>query len=207
MIKERNINTMDVLGGWLCLDFTNTVGSRREEPMFDYLTGYEAILIWSSRLSTLEEDQIKELREIAAQNSKQAQISFLNIQSAREALFQFFQAMSFHKIPTNKIQSQFNFFIHQSFKHLALTFSVEGTAKWDWKKSAKPLDLPLYPIMHSAYQLVNSDLMARLKECHCGWLFLDRSKNQSRRWCDMQTCGSAHKARRYYRKKKRNTAG
>lgn len=193
---------MDVLGTWLCLDFTNTVGSRREEPMFDYLTGYEDILNWSSRLRILEEHQIKELRKIADQNPKQAQISFENLKSAREVLFQFFQALSHQKIPTNKIRSQFNNYIHQSFKHLELTFSPEGTAKWDWKKSAKPLDLPLYPVLLSAYQLLNSDLMARLKECHCGWLFLDRSKNKSRRWCDMQTCGSAHKARRYYRKKK-----
>lgn len=42
----------------------------------------------------------------------------------------------------------------------------------------------------------------RLKACgHCGWLFLDRSKNRSRFWCDMAVCGNRTKASRHYRRK------
>jgi predicted RNA-binding Zn ribbon-like protein len=44
---------------------------------------------------------------------------------------------------------------------------------------------------------------SRLKSCPtCGWLFLDASKNRSRRWCSMDTCGAVAKARRYYRRLK-----
>lgn len=43
----------------------------------------------------------------------------------------------------------------------------------------------------------------RLKICgNCGWLFLDRSRNRSRTWCDMAVCGNRMKASRYYRRKK-----
>jgi len=31
----------------------------------------------------------------------------------------------------------------------------------------------------------------------CRWLFLDTSKNRTRRWCDMKICGNRAKARRY----------
>lgn len=40
----------------------------------------------------------------------------------------------------------------------------------------------------------------RLKRCEnprCGWLFVDRSRNRSRRWCEMATCGNRAKAKRH----------
>lgn len=44
---------------------------------------------------------------------------------------------------------------------------------------------------------------ARLRICgHCGWLFIDRSKNRSRIWCDMAVCGNRQKAAKHYRRKK-----
>ena len=36
----------------------------------------------------------------------------------------------------------------------------------------------------------------------CGWLFIDMSRNKSRRWCDMKDCGNRAKGKRFYRKKK-----
>jgi predicted RNA-binding Zn ribbon-like protein len=58
-------------------------------------------------------------------------------------------------------------------------------------------------IVEAAVALLVSDAMRRVKACPtCGWLFLDVSKNRSRRWCSMDTCGAVAKARRYYRRLK-----
>ena len=58
-------------------------------------------------------------------------------------------------------------------------------------------------IVEAAATLLVSDAMGRVKSCPtCGWLFLDASKNRSRRWCSMDTCGAVAKARRYYRRLK-----
>jgi predicted RNA-binding Zn ribbon-like protein len=58
-------------------------------------------------------------------------------------------------------------------------------------------------IAEAAVVLLVSDAMLRVKSCpSCGWLFLDVSKNRSRRWCSMDTCGAVAKARRYYRRLK-----
>jgi predicted RNA-binding Zn ribbon-like protein len=49
---------------------------------------------------------------------------------------------------------------------------------------------------------------ARLKMCsnpECGWMFLDSTRNASRRWCEMAACGNRAKAKRFYRKKKLRT--
>lgn len=60
-----------------------------------------------------------------------------------------------------------------------------------------------YRVADAAVALLTSDVLPRIKTCPtCVWLFLDASKNRSRRWCSMESCGSADKARRYYRRKR-----
>jgi predicted RNA-binding Zn ribbon-like protein len=58
----------------------------------------------------------------------------------------------------------------------------------------------LWPVSHSAGELLLSGPLERLGECPgCGWLFLDTSRNGARRWCSMATCGSRDKMARYHR--------
>jgi predicted RNA-binding Zn ribbon-like protein len=55
----------------------------------------------------------------------------------------------------------------------------------------------------SALSLMSQDNLRRLRICrNCDWLFLDRSRNGSRLWCDMAVCGNRQKARRHYRRRK-----
>lgn len=57
----------------------------------------------------------------------------------------------------------------------------------------------------SAAELVSSPLRERIRECpasECGWIFIDQSKNRSRRWCSMSDCGNLEKARRHLEKKR-----
>lgn len=54
----------------------------------------------------------------------------------------------------------------------------------------------------SAMRLLDPKTMARTKVCpNCDWLFIDRSKNRSRLWCDMAVCGNRAKARTHYRRR------
>jgi len=49
--------------------------------------------------------------------------------------------------------------------------------------------------------LLTSDRLSAVRECaadDCAWLFLDESRNRSRRWCDMKVCGNRQKARLHY---------
>ena len=55
----------------------------------------------------------------------------------------------------------------------------------------------------SALSLLSGDTGRRIKICaHCGWLFVDRSRNSSRLWCDMAVCGNRQKAKRHYYSRK-----
>jgi predicted RNA-binding Zn ribbon-like protein len=76
---------------------------------------------------------------------------------------------------------------------------------WTWVESEEPLEDVLWPVAQSAAELLTSDAMERVKECRnqqCTWLFVDRSRNGSRRWCDMKDCGNRAKARRHYARQK-----
>ncbi len=73
---------------------------------------------------------------------------------------------------------------------------------WAW-----PDDDPLsavHRLAHLAAQLLaDTDTMQRLRGCDdCCWLYLDRSKNRSRKWCSMADCGTNAKKRRYIEKRR-----
>ena len=62
-----------------------------------------------------------------------------------------------------------------------------------------PLDLAT---ARSTLGLLGSTDAERMKVCpNCEWLFIDRSKNRSRTWCDMAVCGNRAKARLHYHRK------
>jgi predicted RNA-binding Zn ribbon-like protein len=71
---------------------------------------------------------------------------------------------------------------------------------WELAQSPALPELPLWMLSLSVAELTTSEQMHKLRECgnaECRWLFLDTSKNHTRRWCDMKICGNRMKARRF----------
>ncbi|MBL8148058.1 MAG: CGNR zinc finger domain-containing protein [Anaerolineae bacterium] len=84
--------------------------------------------------------------------------------------------------------------------HLRLTADEAG-ARWTWVYSPTDLAQMLGPVVWSAVEVLQSADRADLRVCEghdCDWVFLDTSRNHSRRWCSMQSCGNRAKARRHY---------
>ena len=86
--------------------------------------------------------------------------------------------------------------------HAELVAAGDGY-DWGWGDQVAPLDALLWPVARSAAELLTTPhLLARVGQCAddrgCGWLFVDTSRNRSRRWCDMRDCGNRAKQRRYY---------
>jgi predicted RNA-binding Zn ribbon-like protein len=82
----------------------------------------------------------------------------------------------------------------------------DGGFRWTVDAAAlRTLEGPLWPLVRSATDLLTSSEVSTVRECAletCSWLFLDHSKNQKRRWCDMKVCGNRSKARRHYARTK-----
>lgn len=69
---------------------------------------------------------------------------------------------------------------------------------WGWITEPSPVIRMLFPPAWSAAQLLSGEMRHRLKCCgECGRLHFDRSRNASRRWCEMEGCGNRAKVRRH----------
>jgi predicted RNA-binding Zn ribbon-like protein len=88
--------------------------------------------------------------------------------------------------------------------HQKLEWEYSPHLEWSWSNQHDP-DLPLWALALSAADLMTSEAVERVRACHnveCRWLFLDTSKNHTRRWCDMKVCGNRMKARRFKAQRK-----
>ena len=202
MGRERSIKTLLLDGGCYCFNFTNTVHSRMEEQVFDYLNSYDDLLDWSAKVDLLTKDRINLLRSFAHNNKKAASEKLAEIKNERELLYHLFSSVANKKISGNLLLDEFNSVLSDTLSNLAFK-SEKGEIILDWRINGPDLSEPLRIIFKDAFDLLTSVPPNRIKECKaCGWLFLDRSKNNSRTWCNMQTCGSIDKSKRYYRRKR-----
>ena len=81
-----------------------------------------------------------------------------------------------------------------------------GAMRWTWPPPRELAD-PLRPITHAAVELLTTGPLGHLKICgNCRWLFLDQSRNHSRRWCSMDECGTQMKQRRFVERRRRRSA-
>jgi predicted RNA-binding Zn ribbon-like protein len=196
--RTRTLETLEIIGGSLCLDFANTINSRRK-PEYDYLAKYSDLANWAVKVGALSTSQGKLLRKQADQDDANAWDALQKAVSLRELLYRLFSKLAKQFEPAQEDMSALvklyaDTISHGVFLRKGECFTV------DWEVDAK-FDAILWPIIYSSGQLLLSEKLMRVKECpNCGWLFIDTSKNQNRRWCSMNTCGARDKMRRYHRK-------
>ena len=93
-----------------------------------------------------------------------------------------------------------NQWLSRAFSNLELS-RVNSYFVLDWNEENFELESVLWPIIRSFADLITSEDRKRIKQCgNCGYLFVDNSKNRSRRWCSMEICGNRVKARRFAKK-------
>jgi len=202
--NKRLINQLKLDGGWLCLDFINTVNNRKTEAYIEYLSSYDDLLHWTGRVEMLTPDQIMTLRSIAAKDALKTGKIWIKILEARETLYNLILSLVKQEFPSKIIVVAYNKLLSHSLRKLQLNFAHPQYPGMEWKVK-NDLELPLYPIIKSMYDLLTSNLIHKVKECSaCGWLYFDRSKNNSRRWCNMLTCGSLNKSRNFYQRQRQS---
>lgn len=198
---KRTLETLELVGGVLCLDFANTINSR-QNPEHDYLLTYSDLVDWAAKAEILPHPQAKGLKFRAAQEVKKAETSLEDALRARELIYQVFSAIAKDSPPPTEDLSAIARLYEEAVANGHFEPS-EGHYEIVWKTD-ETFDSPMWPIIASAEKLLVSHELNQVKECPgCGWLFLDTSKNQSRRWCSMNTCGARDKMRRYHRRLKR----
>ena len=176
----RTIENIEFWGNDLALDFANTLeGARGEPPGKDHVTSYADLVTWARRAGALP----------AGARPRAGDLE--RARELRAAIYDVFAAAAGgDRAPRGSLASLLA--VHADAVR-------EGTIEdGDWVWVGGDPDRPLWPIAVAAVDLLRSDRLTRLKMCgNCRWLFLDRSRNGSRRWCSMDECGVHTKMRRY----------
>jgi predicted RNA-binding Zn ribbon-like protein len=201
---ETEAGALKLVGGRLSLDFANTIDWHESEDPADHLSDYGALLDWSEHAGTLAAAQAQALRHGAAAEPEAAQAVLARAVALREALYRVFLAVTAGTPPAPDDMRLVNEELARALRHLQLAFAGEGMS-WRWPQGEDALERVLWPLVRDAADLLTSEQVERVKRCdghHCSWLFLDTSRNRSRRWCSMEDCGNRAKARRYYRRQR-----
>src|SRR5581483_5135931 len=166
------------VGGALCLDFVNTVGTRTHgEIVREKLRSREDLERWA-KLAGVERPEPRLFRRAIA---------------LREALFRICEATVHGRAPRKNDMDLLNRELGEARGGERLVasrggFRIEGNASF------------LAAVARSAEELLTSPELSRLRQCGgdgCGWVFLDTSRNGARQWCDMRICGNRAKARHF----------
>ncbi|MBZ5589720.1 MAG: ABATE domain-containing protein [Acidobacteriia bacterium] len=191
----------ELTGGALCLDLPNTLDNRRAPAPRELLASYEDVVAWGVQAGAVPKATARALRQEARAHPRRAARALEQARQAREALFAVFSAVAHGRVPPVDAMEDLNAVVPHAFGSRRLDQSA-GSPAWAWVEHDPPdLDRVLWPVVVSAAELLTSPGLDRVRECtgeRCAWLFLDHSKNKSRRWCDMTVCGNRTKARRHY---------
>ena len=192
------------VGGWLCLDFTNTVSSYGNGYPNERFEGYADVVEWGRKASVLSDGQARGLLEAADRRPEEAASVFQRALALREAIHWIFSSISDDTSPGSADLDTLNAELSRGMAHSRIVATEHGF-EWGWADEEEALDRVLWPVARSAADLLTSEELDRVRECAgntCGWLFVDMSRNHSRHWCDMRDCGNRAKVRRYYQRKK-----
>src|SRR5215472_2894795 len=190
----------------LPLRFVNTLSWRgRSEPV-ETLHSAADLFNWIERSEVLPRASIAEARNWARDHEKQAAQGFAKAIAVREALFAIFSAIAAGAVVAGRDFQILEAALARGPHRIRLVPTANGYA---WTGPARRVTIyqVLAPILWSAGDLLVSAAERRIRCCandECLWLFIDHSKTNSRRWCDMQSCGNRAKAQRHYARSKQS---
>ncbi|MCF6404420.1 CGNR zinc finger domain-containing protein [Chitinophaga filiformis] len=204
MSKERSIATLSLDGGALCFHFINTVNAWRGPNLHEYLGSYEELIDWCRKVNILDEAQRMALLRYATSDEPAAATALQKLKRTRETLYHFFSAIAENDGITlaPAVLEKFNKALASALSRLQFEKTATGVQA-TLQRDDTDLMAPLWMVMKSAYDVLTNEEHVRIKECEtCGWIFLDHTKNNKKRWCSPLTCGTTDKSKRYYQKKK-----
>lgn len=202
---RRTVDTLEFAGGRLSLDFANHIdryaGDNRPH---EWLKGYPDLVAWSQHAGILNDGQVQRLLEQAARRPEAATTVLERAIALGQAIYRIFSAVARGLAPQAADLEAWNGELSRLLARSQIVPKGEGFA-WDWAGDEEALDRLLWPVVRDAADLLTSAKLDRVGDCPgegCGWLFLDTSRNHSRRWCSMETCGNRAKARRHYERQR-----
>jgi predicted RNA-binding Zn ribbon-like protein len=201
MVTNR-ATELRIVGGNLALDLANTLEGR-DTP--ETLVDYTELAAWAALVGAV--DDAERLTAIAGEQPAAANRALDDVRRLRTAIDNVFRPLAAGGrddavrasdglvAPPPDALAELVAFAAEAAAHARL-LPHDGGFELAW--DGDDLRRPLWPIATAAVDLLRAGPLDRLKTCaNCPWLFIDRSRNRSRRWCAMDECGVHLKMRAY----------
>jgi predicted RNA-binding Zn ribbon-like protein len=189
---------LSLVGGNVALDLANTLSGRKTTP-FEHLHAAADVVDWALHAGVVDEVRARRAKAAFQADPEAAGRTMERALHLRDAIYGIAAAIAHGGTAPNRDLAALKDFVRKAIGSAELVPGNGGGYRFDF--SAAPIEISLLgPIAWSALELLAAGHFDRLKQCAndtCGWLFLDHSKNNSRRWCDMATCGNRTKAKRH----------
>lgn len=186
----------------LCLDFANTVSWRESAQPQEKLTGYAALVGWGRQIGVVTARQARRMLAHGKRSPVAAAHELERAIAVRESIYRIFASVAGGRRLARSDLSILNRAVQAALERLEVVPEARRFA-WRWSADPDTLEPILWAVARSAAELLTSEQMVKVRVCAgtgCGWLFLDHSRNHTRRWCDMSDCGNREKARRHYQR-------
>jgi predicted RNA-binding Zn ribbon-like protein len=210
METQAYVERMRLDGGHAALDYMNTLGGPLDGPPAphdEHLRGYEDVAVFAWRVGLIDEPACKRLRRRSGRRPAEAAAVFRGALELRSLVDGVFRPLARGRQPSARVLARLAEAERGALEHATLERRGDGY-HWAWRTD-RALEAPLWLVADAAVDLLRTGPLERLSVCHgCRWLYLDESKNASRRWCSMAECGTWAKKRRYVeRRRARRAAG
>jgi predicted RNA-binding Zn ribbon-like protein len=201
-----HLDAPDVLpAGKLCLEFANTSDWHASDQPVETLHSYNDLLAWAIRIGIQSEQSAQGLKQQAAKHPVLASQIYAWAIELREAIYRIFVAISEQATPADSDIALLNEALPNAYSRPELTSTSIGF-DLRWRGDESGFDSILWPVLRSAARLLTDGEPDRIGQCAddrgCGYLFYDTSRNRSRRWCDMNSCGNRAKSQRHYARRR-----
>jgi predicted RNA-binding Zn ribbon-like protein len=190
------------VGGHPALDLVNTVDWTSRGPEEERLGTYEQLTRWAEGAGVLSAAAGRRLRRVASERPRAAAAAVAYAHQTRTTLRDLFAAIARDEPPGDAL-SRFNQLLADAVERLEVGPGAGGQGHagygWRWRGQDSDPRAVVWPVVWSAASLLKSDELGNVRVCDgddCGWMYVDRSRNGFRRWCQMRTCGTREKTRR-----------
>ena len=200
LIRDHpSAETFKCPAGEFALDYCNTGQGIRGMRGIEWFNSFAELLNWLEASGAIARKQASALRARADRSPEEANKVFARALGLREAIARVLIAKTAEEKPGADDLRLIEREYAQTAPCGRLVPSDDGF-RWTVDAEAEALDAVLRPVLESAVSLMTSERIKRLRRCGnttCYWLFLDQTKNCSRRWCEMKSCGNLMKVRRH----------
>jgi predicted RNA-binding Zn ribbon-like protein len=190
--------SLPLVGGSLALDFANTESGRQTDQHQDHLREAEDVVAWLEHAGSLSPDEADALRA-ALSSRPDGPVDLLSRTLELRSAIQDVGAAIGEGRPPPEIALAALASLHVTFLSRAILLASPAACRWRWAIEAAPVEAALGSVALEAARLFTEGDFRKIKRCGgsaCGWLFYDTTKNNRRRWCEMEVCGNRAKQRR-----------